>query len=198
MARPVGRFAGWALFGALTLAGCGAASSGGGAPIGLATADGSARADATFTFLMPRPSPALADARRPRYVSAGTRSVQIAVNSANGVGGTGPPASFEIGPDPLASGCVVDPANPADVLCTVSVPLPYGTLDVTIITYSGPHGTGNLISRGRSQVTVVPAAANGPYAVVLDAQPYHVAANVVNTDMNVTLVIPLAFADGDT
>jgi hypothetical protein len=113
----------------------------------------------------------------------------------NGVAGTGPPADFEIGPDPLASGCVVDPANPADVLCTVSVPLPYGTLDVTIITYAGPHGTGNLISRAPSRVTVVPGAANG-YAVVLDAQPYHVPANVVNTDMNVTLNIPLAFTDG--
>jgi hypothetical protein len=200
MARPLGRFARWALFGALTLAGCGATTSGGLAPIARATVDGSGRTDATFTFSMPRPSPQLADARRPRYVSAGTRSVQIVVDSVNGVAGTVPPGDFEIGPDPLASGCVVDPANPADVLCTVSVPVPYGTLDVTIITYAGPHGTGNLISRGPSRVAVVPGAANGPpspgYAVVLDAQPYQVAANVVNTDMNTTLVIPLAFTDG--
>jgi len=200
MARPLGRFARWALFGALTLAGCGATTSGGLAPNGRATADGTERANATFTFTMPRPSPALADARRPQYVSAGTRSVQFVVDSVNGVAGTSPPGDFEIGPDPLASGCVVDPANPADVLCTVSVPLPYGALDVTIITYAGPHGTGNLISRAPSRVTVVPGAANGPpspgYAVVLDAQPYHVAVNVVNTDMNTTLNIPLAFTDG--
>jgi hypothetical protein len=195
MARPVGRFAGWALFGALTLAGCGATTSGGLAPIGPATAEGSGRADATFAFTMPRPSPVLADARRPQYVSAGTQSVQITVDKVNGVAGTVPPGDFEIGPDPLASGCVVDPANPADVLCTVSVPLPYGTLDVTIITYARPHGTGNLISRGRSVVTVVPGAANGPYAVVLDAQPFQHVANVVNTDQDTTLVIPL-FTDG--
>jgi hypothetical protein len=200
MARLLGRFAGWALFGALMLAGCGATTSGGPAPSARATADGSERTDATFTFAMPRPSSGLADARRPQYVSAGTRSVQFVVDSVNGVAGTGPPADFEIGTNPLASGCVVDPANPADVLCTVSVPLPNGTLDVTIITYAGPNGTGNLISRAPSVVTVVPGAANGPpstgYTVVLDAQPYHVAANVVNTDMNTTLVIPLAFTDG--
>jgi hypothetical protein len=200
MARPLGRFAGWALIGALTLGGCGATTSGGLAPIARATTDGSERTDATFTFTMPRPSPQLANARRPRYVSAGTRSVQIAVDSVNGVAATLPPGDFEIGLDPLASGCVVDPANSADVLCTVSVPVPYGTLDVTITTYAGPHGTGNLISRGPSHVVVVPGAANGPpspgYAVALDAQPYQAAVNVVNTDMNTTLVIPLAFTDG--
>src|ERR1700688_1720398 len=108
MARPLGRFAGCALFGALTLAGCGATTSGGLAPIGPATADGSGRADATFTFLVPRPSLTLADGRRPQYVSAGTRSVQITVDKVNGVAGTVPPGDVEIGADPLASGCVAD------------------------------------------------------------------------------------------
>ncbi|MEA2666214.1 MAG: hypothetical protein QOI11_3158 [Candidatus Eremiobacteraeota bacterium] len=134
--------------------------------------------NATFQFTVPKTttSAVRVAGRAPRYISAATKSIQLALTSA--AIGLPVPNNPQVLNVPNGTGsapgapCV--PSGP-NFICTMTVKLPIGSDGLTFTTYdanNGAAGGGNLLSEQKSTVTIVQGVANGPggaFTITLDA-----------------------------
>ena len=103
-----------------------------------------------ITIRIPPASSAGASAgRRPRYVSANSRSASIAVNGAT-------PVVIDLSAN--SSACTPD--SGAGRTCTISVAAPVGTDTFAETLFAGADATGGLLSTGKTSATVVAGKTN--------------------------------------
>lgn len=134
--------------------------------------------NATFQFTVPKVTTSavrVAGGRAPRYVSAATKSIQLALTSAAiGLPSPNNPQVLNV-PNGTGSapGAPCTPSGP-NFICTMTVKLPIGSDGLTFTTYdanNGAAGGGNVLSEQKSTVTIVQGVANGPggaFTIVLD------------------------------
>jgi hypothetical protein len=126
-------------------------------------------ATATFQLEIPLAATASSTALRPKYVSAATQSVEIAVLTVNG----SPPAGLAptiANVTPTTSGCSVDSAHPGNYTCTIAAIVPAGSDVLKISLFASAGATGLLLSQQTISATISGGVANSLNAV-LDASP---------------------------
>jgi hypothetical protein len=135
--------------------------------------------NATFQFTVPKTTTTAvrkAGVRAPSYVSAATKSIQLALTSAAiGLPSPNNPVVINV-PNGTGSapGAPCTPSGP-NFVCTMTVKLPIGSDGLTFTTYdanNGAAGGGNVLSEQQSTVTIVQGVANGPggaFTITLDA-----------------------------
>lgn len=92
--------------------------------------------------------------RKPAYVSASTQSASYSFAPSSGS-----PTTIIANLTPSSPGCSVAPPT-FSVVCSTSLNLAPGTYAATIVTYDGPNGTGNLLSRATTNAVVHLGQAN--------------------------------------
>lgn len=122
------------------------------------SAGGAAKSKATsiaFTLHVP-PAPTTAKSRAPKYVSAGTKAVSVAVYGAGGSETT----AFNVSPS--SPGCVSDSSG---ISCTEQFPVLIGSDTFSVTAYDSvldAQGSpqGNILSQGSANQTIVEGVAN--------------------------------------
>jgi hypothetical protein len=121
--------------------------------------------------------------RTPKYVGAGSASVQIALNSVNG---GAPPIGLTT--------TVTSSITPANCPCSVSGPLvPPGSDAFTFTTYDGPNATGNVVATFTNTYTIAAGSANNGNTVTLLGVPHSFTISGLPAAAAGTVVNPVAF-----
>lgn len=125
--------------------------------------------NATFTITIPAPAATSAKARRPAYISAATKSVQVHMTTSTRIASPG--AQFNVVTNvPNASGN--SPGAPCTgtgpYTCTLAIQVPPGSDTFTFTTWDAAGGTGNILSQQQQTLTVVAGVANS-FNVTFDA-----------------------------
>ncbi len=172
-----------ALAAAAIVSGCGG-GAGEVSPARLPATAAQSSAPVSFTIALPSRGAAIAR-RRPRYVSASTKSATVAVTPAGGTAGA-----------PVVITC-------STTACSGTVDAPVGSDTFAVKLYDGPNGGGHLLSTGTLTQTIVRDAANrvsvtfdGVVAsLALGLAPSHVPSG---TPASVTVDVSALDADGNT
>ncbi|HTV74956.1 MAG TPA: hypothetical protein VME66_14755, partial [Candidatus Acidoferrales bacterium] len=132
-----------------------------------------ARADAIFTISIPPPAETSAQARRPLYVSASTRSIKLSLLLPTGTG----IAPLVANVTSTTGGCTT---NSGTTTCSLSYAVPVTSDEVEIQAYDANNGTGNIISQQITTFTPTEGTVND-VSVTLDANPSTIAVTPVGT-----------------
>jgi virginiamycin B lyase len=120
----------------------------------------------SFTLTVPAASSPTAHVRQPRYVSANTGSVRIAVQSVNGATSSLAPVVATVVSG--ASGCTAGTGG--SLVCTISVPAAVGFDVFAVSTYQSSNGTGAALATTNVAETVT-ASNPTPVALSLGGVP---------------------------
>ena len=139
-------------------------------------------APATFVFSFPKQTSS-STKRAPKYLSSATASLSLQVTDTKNHGDASDiyanvPAALKVvqyfnpanltGNGTTPGQCGTDPSNAGNYQCTAVFQVPVGDDTVTIASWSGSSGGGNLLSQQITTVWVKQGVAN-TYAIVLDA-----------------------------
>ncbi len=133
----------------------------------------SALANAKFAFTIPAPSTAAASGRKPLYIPASTRSIQLTVTASTNATFSGPlSGTLNVAPGTSGTNFSCTAVAAGNYTCTTTFPLPPGTDTLSIAGFDAINAGGNLLSRQVVTKTVV-AGANDftGTPITLDAAP---------------------------
>lgn len=144
------------------LAGC--AGAGSGVPNAPSRA---ASSGARVQITIPHTTATSTAARRPAYVSPATQSATIVVNE-----GATVVLDETANLTPTSTGCT---STLASTVCTLTFALAPGSYTLTLTTYDGTNGTGNVLSAAQSVAFTVVAGQANAVAITLGGVPVSVA-----------------------
>jgi hypothetical protein len=125
-------------------------------------------ASATFTLSIPKKITPASKKRTPKYISSGTVSVILTLNSVNGAANsTIAPVDIEV---TSSTNCGPDPNHTGNTRCVVSDAVPPGSDSVTISAYDGANGGGALLS-SQTLVRNIDIGVINNISYTLDANP---------------------------
>jgi hypothetical protein len=149
---------GLALTALVALAACGGGGGGSSVPTQpAATAPPNAKGTAQITIRVPSSMQTSGSARRPRYVSAATKSLVISAN-----GSVVTVANIS----PTSPGCTAASGN-TPLTCVVNADVSSGTATIGFATFDQPGGLGNKLSTASVNATITAGAVN-PLSVTLN------------------------------
>jgi hypothetical protein len=156
------------VFGCLiAFAGC--AGAGNSLPSLTRTPSQAASTGARLQITIPRTTGTTAFARRPAYISPATQSATLDILQ-NGTAVSGYPQT--VGLTPTSTGCS---SSLASTVCTLNFDLAAGNYALTMTTYDGANGSGNVLSAAQSVPFTVLAGQNNTVTVTLGGVPTSVA-----------------------